>query len=77
MTNDLIGKRGASIKKDMTVLTVLTGFGEKRSKRSKRSEQKMMWQKWQKWQKKEEEEIIYLSKTIFLCPQITQMKQIL
>ena len=27
MTNDLIGKRGASIKKDMTVLTVLTILG--------------------------------------------------
>ncbi len=28
MTNDLIGKRGASIKKDMTILTGLTVWGE-------------------------------------------------
>lgn len=77
MTNDLIRKSGASIKKRHDRIDRFDHIRKKRSIRSKRSEQKMMWQKWQKWQKKEEEEIIYLSKTIFLCPQITQMKQIL
>ena len=41
MTNDLIGKRGASIKKRHDRFDRFDRFGMKWSERSKRSEQKM------------------------------------
>lgn len=41
MTNDLIGKRGASIKKRHDLIDRFDRLGMKWSKRSERSEQKM------------------------------------